>query len=88
MRSSLLLVVVFSLTGCRYLRPPVAQVTPARPGLLSTNDPSDPTRTPASMPARRCVVDCAPGYRCNEQTAECEADRAAATADGGVGWLP
>ena len=88
MRPSFVLLAVLSLAGCRLLRPGVPQVTPARPGLLSTSDLSDPTRTPTAMPARRCVVDCAPGYRCNDQTAECEADPDAGTPDSGVSWLP
>lgn len=82
-----LLLLAFTIVSCRYVRPAVPQVTPQRPGLLSS-DTSDPTRTPSTMPARRCVVACAPGYRCNEQTAECEADRRALASDAGMSWLP
>lgn len=73
-----------ALTGCRYLAPAASQVTPARPALLAS-DPADPTRQPARMPSRRCVVECGAGFRCNEVTAECEA---LPPSDGGLSWMP
>jgi hypothetical protein len=75
------------LCGCRYVGPVTPQVSAERPELLSTGDPTDPTRQP-QLPARRCLVECGAGFRCNQRTAECEADPAFVARDGGVPWLP
>ena len=75
------------LCGCRYLGPVSPEVTPDRPALLSNGGESDPTRQ-QRVPGRPCVVECGPGYRCNERTAQCEADVKPSTRDGGLSWLP
>jgi hypothetical protein len=78
-----------SLWGCRYLG---TMTTLRNDGaLLATPDDSNPTRQPA-VTARRCMVECGPGFVCNEALAECEPERVKSSGvgprDAGVSWLP
>ncbi len=86
MRGALGLMVLVGLFGCRYLSAPTPQVSPARPGLLSAGNGSDPTRQPDDLPERRCVIGCGPGMHCDEKLAECVVDHG--RSDAGVSWLP
>lgn len=75
---------LLSLASCRYLGPGSPQVTPERPALLG--NASDPTRQ-AQLPGRACVVECGPGQRCDERSAQCVAEEPS-KGDAGVRWLP
>jgi hypothetical protein len=77
---------VMVLSSCRYLGAPMPEVTTENPGLLSNGNVADPTRQ-TQAPARRCVIECTPGFACNERTASCEAVKVAAR-DAGPAWLP
>ncbi len=80
------LVFLFALASCRYLAPATPEVSPERPALLSSGNPSDPTRQ-AAMPGRACVVDCGAGQHCDEKSAQCVADPVGKR-DAGVRRLP
>jgi hypothetical protein len=75
------------LSGCRYLTPAMPEVSAERPALLAGGDKSDPTRQQAP-PGRPCLVECGPGQRCNEKTAECEVVAKPKPEDAGIPWLP
>ena len=76
-----------TLVGCRYLVPATPDVSPERPGLLSTGNSADPGRQPSQLPGRPCIIECAPGYRCNPD-AVCEPDPSATRRDAGLSWMP
>lgn len=88
-RTFLAFLAASSLGACRY----IGTMTPLRndSALLSAEGAtSDPTRQPR-VTARRCVVECGPGFVCNERLAECERERAPVQngpRDAGVSWLP
>jgi hypothetical protein len=84
MRPALLAMLV--LSGCRYLTPAMPEVTPGDSRLLPNGNLSDPTRQ-AQVPGRRCVVACAPGFVCDDQTASCVPEKGAPL-DAGPAWLP
>lgn len=82
------LLICLTFAGCRFLGPATPEVSPERPGILSTGGSADPSRQPAQFPARRCVVDCGVGLHCDERTAECVPDSVPARRDAGPAWLP
>lgn len=81
------LVVSLALGGCRYLATPAPQVTPENPALISSGNPTDPTRQ--QQPAgRTCVVDCPFGSTCGPDGV-CVSTTPARqrSADAGPAWL-
>ena len=85
-RLALLAVVMCSAAACRYLGPATPLKGPDQPQLNANGNPGDPTRA-QPIPARRCVVDCAPGWVCDEKLAECVLTRTGRP-DAGPAWLP
>ena len=83
-RSLFVMSLAVTLWTCRYIGP----LAPLRSDnrLPSTGPTSDPTRQ-APLTSRRCLVECGPGYVCNEPLAECELAKRAVL-DGGPSWLP
>ena len=82
------LALVSWLSSCAALVPATPQVNAQRPELLQSGGASDPSRQPARLPGRPCVVACGPGFRCDERSAQCVADPLAPGGDGGVRWMP
>jgi hypothetical protein len=81
------LLLCLTFVGCRYLGPATPEVNPERPALLSGDNSADPSRQPRQLPGRPCLIECAPGYRCNRD-AVCEPDLSAPRRDAGLSWMP
>jgi hypothetical protein len=86
MKSNLLLLLL-SLTACRYL----SSISTTPPGptnnqLLSNGNPVDGVRNQTPQ-TNRCGYECPRGFVCNQDTAECEATKTRPT-DAGISWLP
>jgi len=84
--TTLLALSLLSAASCRYLGAATPLRGPDQPQLEANGNPSDPTRA-QPVAVRRCVVDCSPGWACDERLAECVLVRTARP-DAGPSWLP
>lgn len=82
------LVLVLSVSGCRYLAPASPPVSADRPLVTAPGSAPESSRT-SITPANRCGVACGVGFHCDLATASCAPDiPGGPTSDGGPAWMP